>query len=82
MQTPASTTRSLLLPGRSNENPQGIAHDVSRDWRLALAWVFGALLLRLLLSVLVPLLPDETYYWEWSRRLAPGYFDHPRALPG
>ncbi len=82
MQTPASTTRSLLLPGRSNENPQGIAHDVSRDWRLALAWVFGALLLRLLLSVLVPLLPDETYYWEWSRRLAPGYFDHPPGIAG
>jgi 4-amino-4-deoxy-L-arabinose transferase-like glycosyltransferase len=29
------------------------------------------------LGLLVPLLPDEAYYWEWSRRLAPGYFDHP-----
>ncbi len=23
------------------------------------------------------LLPDEAYYWDWSRRLALGYFDHP-----
>jgi dolichol-phosphate mannosyltransferase len=23
------------------------------------------------------LLPDEAYYWEWSRRLDLGYFDHP-----
>lgn len=25
----------------------------------------------------MPLLPDEAYYWVWSRALAPGYFDHP-----
>jgi len=25
----------------------------------------------------LPLLPDEAYYWDWSRRLALGYFDHP-----
>ncbi len=25
----------------------------------------------------MPLLPDEAYYWDWSRRLALGYFDHP-----
>ena len=28
----------------------------------------------------VPLFPDEMYYWEWSRRLAAGYFDHPPAI--
>ena len=27
-----------------------------------------------------PLFPDEAYYWEWSRRLAAGYFDHPPAV--
>lgn len=27
-----------------------------------------------------PLFPDETYYWEWSRRLAAGYFDHPPVI--
>jgi 4-amino-4-deoxy-L-arabinose transferase-like glycosyltransferase len=29
------------------------------------------------MAALIPLFPDETYYWEWSRRLAAGYFDHP-----
>ena len=24
-----------------------------------------------------PLVPDEAYYWVWSRHLAGGYFDHP-----
>jgi len=33
--------------------------------------------LRLALGASVPLFPDEAYYWEWSRRLAGGYFDHP-----
>jgi 4-amino-4-deoxy-L-arabinose transferase-like glycosyltransferase len=32
---------------------------------------------RLLLGALVPLLPDETYDWDWSRTLQGGYFDHP-----
>lgn len=49
-------------------------------WRATIGWVVGALLLRALLARLVPLLPDETYYWEWSRRLAPGYFDHPPGI--
>ena len=35
---------------------------------------------RLLVAATVPLVPDETYYWEWSRRLASGYFDHPGAV--
>ncbi|HEU4584877.1 MAG TPA: glycosyltransferase family 39 protein [Gemmatimonadaceae bacterium] len=36
--------------------------------------------MRLILAATVPLVPDETYYWEWSRRLASGYFDHPGAI--
>lgn len=39
-----------------------------------------AALVRVLLAAIVPLVPDETYYWEWSRRLAGGYFDHPGAI--
>jgi 4-amino-4-deoxy-L-arabinose transferase-like glycosyltransferase len=35
---------------------------------------------RLILASTVPLVPDETYYWEWSRHLASGYFDHPGAI--
>ena len=29
---------------------------------------------------LIPLFGDEAYYWEWSRRLAAGYFDHPPGI--
>ena len=39
-----------------------------------------ALAARLVLAGVLPLFPDETYYWEWSRRLAGGYFDHPSAI--
>jgi 4-amino-4-deoxy-L-arabinose transferase-like glycosyltransferase len=35
---------------------------------------------RLVLAAVVPLVPDEAYYWEWSRHLALGYFDHPAAI--
>jgi hypothetical protein len=34
-------------------------------------------LLRLLLAAGMPLLPQEAYYWSWSRHLAASYFDHP-----
>src|SRR3954462_11263762 len=39
-----------------------------------------AVAVRLAAAALVPLAPDETYYWEWSRRLATGYLDHPPAI--
>ncbi len=29
------------------------------------------------MAALLPLSPDEAYYWVWSRALAPGYLDHP-----
>ena len=32
---------------------------------------------RLAVAAVVPLHPDEAYYWEWSRHLSAGYFDHP-----
>jgi 4-amino-4-deoxy-L-arabinose transferase-like glycosyltransferase len=41
-------------------------------------WIIGAAaLLRLVMAAIVPIVPDEAYYWEWSRHLAAGYFDHP-----
>lgn len=41
-------------------------------------WVLAAVtLVRLGAAAAVPLFEDEAYYWEWSRRLAAGYFDHP-----
>src|SRR5688572_7253313 len=43
----------------------------------AIAITLVAGLVRLIIAALTPLFPDETYYWEWSRHLATGYFDHP-----
>jgi len=33
--------------------------------------------IRLIVAGLVPVSPDEAYYWVWSRAPAPGYLDHP-----
>jgi 4-amino-4-deoxy-L-arabinose transferase-like glycosyltransferase len=54
--------------------------DPAASWTAATAWILAAAVLRTVLSGLVPLLPDETYYWEWSRQLAAGYFDHPPGI--
>ena len=43
----------------------------------ALAVVIAAGVARLAIAAFAPLFPDETYYWDWSRHLATGYFDHP-----
>nr|WP_231875096.1 glycosyltransferase family 39 protein [Gluconobacter thailandicus] len=42
-------------------------------------WAFLAVLtaIRLTLAAILPLTPDEAYYWVWSRHLQMGYFDHP-----
>jgi len=39
--------------------------------------IAGFTLLRLVLAAMVPLLPQEAYYWSWSRHLDWSYFDHP-----
>jgi 4-amino-4-deoxy-L-arabinose transferase-like glycosyltransferase len=46
----------------------------------AVAIVLAATALRLLLAASLPLVADEAYYWEWSRHLAFGYFDHPPVI--
>lgn len=45
--------------------------------RLGLLALLALTLLRLAVAAAMPLLPDEAYYWVWSRALAPGYLDHP-----
>ena len=45
-----------------------------------IGWLLGILLLRLAFAAAVPLVPDEAYYWTWSRQLAGGYFDHPPVI--
>ena len=56
------------------------AHDDARQWRHALLITAGAVAVRLIFAALLPLFPDETYYWDWSRHPASGYFDHPPAI--
>ena len=50
------------------------------SWTVAALLIAAAIVARAVISALVPLLPDETYYWEWSRRLQAGYFDHPPGI--
>src|ERR1700675_1055877 len=54
--------------------------DDRKDWRLALAISVGMVAVQLALGAVRPLDGDESYYWDWSRRLALGYFDHPPAI--
>ena len=50
----------------------------SARWRtLAIGLVACAWLLRLIYSSQIELLPEETYYWNYSRHLDIGYLDHP-----
>jgi len=45
----------------------------------AAAWALlvGLAAFRLVYGLLVPLCEDEAYYWQWSRHLDWGYYDHP-----
>jgi 4-amino-4-deoxy-L-arabinose transferase-like glycosyltransferase len=51
-----------------------------RQWRVAVGVTLAALVVRFLFAARLPLFPDEAYYWDWSRRLAGGYFDHPPTI--
>ncbi len=50
----------------------GAATDVIAYALLAALFAF-----RLIYATFLGLLPDEAYYWDWSRNLSFGYFDHP-----
>lgn len=45
--------------------------------RNAIIFILVVAAIRLAVAWFYPLLPDEAYYWVWSRQIAPGYFDHP-----
>ncbi|MEO6777854.1 MAG: glycosyltransferase family 39 protein, partial [Gemmatimonadaceae bacterium] len=51
-----------------------------RTNRIAVCLIVIASAVRIALATFIPLFPDETYYWDWSRHLAAGYFDHPPAI--
>ncbi len=77
---PRLPRRNATDAGFPRGEPATAADRTAVLWRQALWWVVGAAGCRALLAALVPLFPDEAYYWEWTRRLAPGYFDHPPGI--
>lgn len=44
--------------------------------RLRNIWLLS-LVVKFIISALIPLSADETYYWVWSNKLQLSYFDHP-----
>jgi hypothetical protein len=57
-----------------------VAEPGSSRWRTAVGLLVGLAVLQWIVGSRIPLDPDESYYWEWSRRLALGYYDHPPAI--
>lgn len=65
-----STKTAIQSMPLSVERPRGQLYFFRRLLPVALA-------VRLIYGAVVQLVPDEAYYWVWSRHLAAGYFDHP-----
>jgi dolichol-phosphate mannosyltransferase len=55
----------------------GLMVTAPRWRRTAVALIIYAFALRLVFAGSVELLPEETYYWDYSRHLDFGYLDHP-----
>jgi len=47
---------------------------------IAVCLLVGLAIVQWVVGSRIPLDPDESYYWEWSRHLALGYYDHPPAI--
>ena len=62
--------RAILRRTEENKSRSAIA---GRLWLLLIA----LLLFRLAVAAAVQLVPDEAFYWTWTRHLAGGFFDHP-----
>jgi 4-amino-4-deoxy-L-arabinose transferase-like glycosyltransferase len=60
--------------------PTAAAAASISPWTIAVTIILVTGAVRVLLALCVPLFPDETYYWEWSRSPAAGYFDHPPGI--
>ena len=70
----SASNSACLSPAAPTARPL----PTSPEHALALPALIAAFtLLRLLLAATTPLLPQEAYYWSWSRHLPSGYFDHP-----
>jgi dolichol-phosphate mannosyltransferase len=53
------------------------AEPRARVWVLSLILILGFGIFHLVYSSFVGLAGDEAYYWQWSRHLDWGYYDHP-----
>ena len=52
----------------------------SRGAKAVLALVVAMMAVRFVVAGTIGLVPDEMYYWLWSKNLALSYFDHPPAV--
>jgi dolichol-phosphate mannosyltransferase len=69
---------SMSYPTRRNDFIRTLCLRIDTRWRfLAIAVVAYSFGLRLLFSGQIELLPEEAYYWNYSRHLDIGYLDHP-----
>src|SRR5258706_5482912 len=47
-------------------------------WRQAwVRWAAGAAVVRAIVALVVPVLPEEAYHWCYARHPALSYYDHP-----
>jgi 4-amino-4-deoxy-L-arabinose transferase-like glycosyltransferase len=70
-------TAAMPLPTVTGSSTPAPAAALSRHLALAPAAVLALVACRVLVLPALGLFNDEAYYWEWSRRLAAGYYDHP-----
>lgn len=61
-------------------SPGAYADETTRlaePWKAVAAILCVLTLFRLVVAAYAPIVPDEAYYWLWSRAPAAGYYDHP-----
>ena len=75
----------MIVRTRQDELMTALAHTNSTTpirgaaWIAHYFWPLAMLLLviRVFLGAVCNLVPDEAFYWTWTRHLSTGYFDHP-----
>jgi 4-amino-4-deoxy-L-arabinose transferase-like glycosyltransferase len=53
---------------------------LERRTQIILALLAALIIVRGVVAAVTPLAFDEAYYWQWSKNLAWGYYDHPPAI--
>jgi len=67
----------LLAVANTERVSRGTVFSPARYAIVVWAVIAVATLVRCIAAAHLPLSGDEAYYWEWSRRPAWGYYDHP-----